>query len=254
MNTYETIELPQISFDQLINHSDRPLGLGFVRVFEEITDKAHNDQHIDKKFEQVVWQERERLARELHDTIVPEIYSIGLFVEALQLALEAGKEDAVARGLEELRTTARESLAGLRLILLGLRPTVLDEIGLVDALQTWLRTVESRFGLHIELRVAGDRSLSGDVEEALYRIVQEALNNVQKHAEAKQVIVDLQLTSTTTSLTVKDDGKGFDLEAASITGGLGLQNIRQRAKDIHASFAIETAPGNGTCLSVIVPN
>ena len=252
MNTYETRELPRIRFDQFIDHSDQPLGLSFLQAYDEIVDMAQGHDLMSNQLEQVVWQERERLARELHDTIVPEIYSINLFIEALKLALEAGKEDAVARGLEELQASARESLAGLRLILLGLKPPILDEVGLVEALRIWFRLIEARFGLRVELNIQGEGLLNERVEEELYRIVQESVNNVIKHAGAKQVTVDLQMIGNSTSLTVKDDGKGFDLKTMSATQGFGLKNIQQRAKAIHASFAINTSPGRGTCLRVCI--
>ena len=226
----------------------------FLLTYEAFTHMLQNDQHIDQEVEQAIWQERERLARELHDTVVPEIYTIGLFIEALELALKAGKQDAVAKDLAELRTATRESLAGLRLILLGLRPPILNEVGLAEALHMWLDLVGARFGIQTELNLDGSLLLDGDVEEAFYRITQEAVNNVMKHANAQKVFVELHDSDHTTCLTVRDDGRGFDLDAAAATGGYGLRNILERAAGIHAFLEIESAPGKGACISVIVPN
>ena len=226
----------------------------FLLAYEEFTAMVQNDRQVDDEIERAIWQERERLARELHDTVVPEIYTIGLFIEALELALKAGKQEAVAKDLAELRTATRDSLAGLRLILLGLRPPILNDHGLAEALHMWLDLVAARFGIQTELNVDGSLLLDGDVEEALYRITQEAVNNILKHAKAQKVFVELQDVDHTTCLSVRDDGRGFDMDAATSTGGFGLRNIHERAAGIHAFLEIESAPGKGTCISVIVPN
>lgn len=225
----------------------------FFFGYEEITRMLQNDPQIDREVEQAIWQERERLARELHDTVVPEIYTIGLFIEALELALKAGKQETVAKDLAELRAAASESLAGLRLILLGLSPPILNDVGLAEALRMWLNLVGARFGIQTELHVDGSLLLEVNVKEALYRITQEAVNNVLKHARASKVWVDLQVTDNTTRLSVRDDGRGFDLVAISTISGFGLRNMQERAAGIHGSFEIDTAPGKGTCISVILP-
>ena len=227
---------------------------GFLLTYEEMTALLENDQHIDKEIELAICHERERLARELHDTVVPEIYTIGLFIEALELALKAGKQQAVEKDLTELRVAARESLAGLRLILLGLRPPILNDVGLAEALHQWLDLVAARFRIQTELNVGGWRLMDDDVEEALYRINQEAVNNVLKHASAQKVFVELLNSDHTTFLTVKDDGRGFDLGTVDPISGFGLRNMQERAAEIHASLEIETAPGEGTCISVILPD
>lgn len=226
----------------------------FLLTYEEMTGLLENDQLIDKEIEQAIWRERERLARELHDTVVPEIYTIGLFIEALELALKAGKQEAVVKDLAELRNAARDSLAGLRLILLGLRPPILNDVGLAEALRQWLDLVAARFRIQTELNVSGSFLLDDDVEEALYRITQEAVNNVLKHARAQKVYVELLNPDHTACLTVKDDGRGFDLGAIDPISGFGLRNMQERAADIHASLEIDTAPGEGTCISVILPD
>lgn len=222
--------------------------------FEEIFGTLQNNQLIEPEIEQAIWQERNRLARELHDTVVPEVYTMCLFAEALELALKAGKYETVSKNLGELRTAARETLAGLRLILLGLRPPILEDVGLAEALRTWLDLVADRFGIQTELNADSSWLLNEDVEEALFRITQEAVNNVLKHARAKKVGVELQCSGSNTCLTVQDDGRGFDLQAVNTTSGLGLRNIQERAANIHASLTIDTAPGKGTCIHVVVAN
>jgi signal transduction histidine kinase len=210
-----------------------------------------NNRLMENEIAQAVRQERERLARELHDTVVPEVYTIGLFVEALELAFKAGKQGAVEKDLAELRTVVRESLAGLRMILLGLRPPILNDVGLLDALHMWLDLVQARFGIQTDLKVDGGSLLDGDVEEALYRITQEAVNNVLKHARASKVSVGVQISDETIRLSVKDDGRGFDLGAVSAVNGFGLRNIQERVAGIHASLEIDTAPGKGTYICVV---
>lgn len=206
---------------------------------------------LEMEIDKAVMQERERMVRDLHDTVVPKIYSLGLYLEALELALRAGKRDSVTKTMAELRATAKESLTDLRVIMLGLTPPILDDASLAEALGSMLASIEARHGIHTELSVNGSISMKKDVQLALYRIVQEAVNNVLKHAEAKMLIVQLQTSNGKFSLTVKDDGKGFDLLASENGGGLGLRNIRRRANTVNASLVIDTAPGKGTLIYLI---
>jgi signal transduction histidine kinase len=245
--------LDQLSISsQLSRSSQHTLNLDCFNVFESVAEMEQNNRLIEGQIEQAIWQERERLARELHDTVVPEIYTIGLFIEALELALKAGKQETVSKYLAELRTAARESLAGLRLILLGLRPPILDDVGIAEALHQWLDLVQARFGVQTELNVDGSWMLDENVEEALYRITQEAVNNSLKHARATNVFVELLNSDHTTCLSVKDDGSGFDLGAVDTISGFGLRNMQERAASIHASLEIDTAPGKGTRICVVV--
>lgn len=207
-----------------------------------------------EEVEKAILKERERLARELHDTVMSEAYSINLFAQAIKLALKAGRKEAVEEGLDELQGSINEMQSNLRLVLLGLRPAILEEVGLAKALQIWLEAVAMRFGLQIEFQADIGYPMSKNVEDALYRIVQEAVNNILKHADAGKVSIDLYTLEQKTYLTVKDDGMGFDLQSLNTAMGNGLHNIRHRAEAIQADFIIDTIVGKGTCLSIIFTN
>ena len=196
--------------------------------------------------------ERARLARELHDSVTQALYSVNLYADATRLALSSGKTDVAAENVRQLRSLAREALSDMRLLIYELRPSILEEAGLVGALQARLEAVEARSGFQTAFQVEGERRLSPSVEAELYRVAQEALNNVIKHAQAKQVTVHLQFDEERFCLTIQDDGLGFDPAEADRSGGLGLRSIRERVQQIGGSFTLETAPGKGTTLRIEV--
>lgn len=203
---------------------------------------------------QRVQAERQRLARELHDSVTQSLYGITLHSTAATRQLAAG-DLAVARdSLAEISATAHEALAELRLLIFELRPPILAEAGLVAALQARLDAVEGRVGtLKTRLDAPTALHLPAATEEALYRIAQEALNNILKHAHARQVVVSLHQDATLTRLRISDDGGGFDPQATSGHGGLGLRGIAERAALLGARLDVTSAPGQGTTVAVEVP-
>jgi len=206
-----------------------------------------------KRIEQLaVVEERQRLARELHDSVAQALYTVTLYAEAARLALAAGKQDVVAHNLHELRSMAREALVDMRVLIFELHPPALKEQGLIAALQARLAAVEARTGLRSELQVQGDRRLPLAVEEELYWIAQEALNHVVKHAQAQHVALQLELAAGQACLEVRDDGAGFDPGQAKQAGGLGLRGIEERVQRIRGELAVTSAPGQGTCVRVTV--
>lgn len=197
--------------------------------------------------------ERSRLARELHDSVTQSLYSVTLYAEAAARLLATGKNQDAADHLRELRDTAQEALREMRLLIFELRPLALEKNGLVAALQARLDAVETRGGMHAELQVEGGEHLPHSVQEELYHITQEALNNVLKHANAQHVRVHVQFSEVAARLEVCDDGVGFDPISAGATGGLGLQSMKERAQKIKATLQIESAPGKGTRVCIQVP-
>jgi signal transduction histidine kinase len=158
----------------------------------------------------------------------------------------------VAEHLRELHNMAREAMIEMRMLIFELHPPALEEEGLIAALQARLAAVESRARLQTEIRVEGERRIPLAVEEELFRIALEALNNVVKHANAEQVTVDLKFEDEGVYLDIADDGVGFDPVAVRGSGGRGLLGIEERVQRIQGSFAIESAPGKGTTLKVTV--
>jgi len=197
-------------------------------------------------------EERERLARELHDSVTQSLYSVTMYTEAAARLMPAGHE-AAAVHLRDARDTAQEALREMRLLIYQLRPPVLEKGGLAVALQVRLDAVERRGGIHAELIVEGEDRLPPAIQVELHQIAQEALNNALKHAHAQQIQVRLRFGETETCLEVQDNGVGFDLTTAKGGGGLGLPGMVERADKIGARLEIETAPGCGTQVYVQVP-
>jgi len=202
--------------------------------------------------------ERRRLARELHDQLGQHITAFALGLADLRRLL--GDGESVESRLAEL-----EALAGLmsrdtRYLALELRPPELDDVGLESALDTYVRQWSERYGVAAELAVTGPavgRALPGDVSSAIYRIVQEALTNVAKHAAARQVSVVLDESEGDVRVIVEDDGRGFDLEAtvarARAERRLGLAGMRERAELVRGTLEVESSDGVGTTVYLRVP-
>jgi signal transduction histidine kinase len=226
-----------------------------MSVFANQAAMAIEHARLQQQAEELaVLAERQRLARELHDSVTQSLYSITLYANAAALALAAGKDDVTAGYLAELQETAREGMRDMRLLIFQLHPPVLETEGLVAALQARLAAVEGRAGLQTEFRVEGERRLPIAIEEELYWIAQEALNNVRKHAAAQHVTVHLHFTAAAIVLEVADDGVGFDPQAvrAEGRGGGGLRSIAERAARVGGRLTHESRPGEGTRLRVEV--
>ena len=196
--------------------------------------------------------ERNRLARDLHDSVTQALYSMTLYAEAAGMAMSAGKQGAVAQNLQELRNMAREAMLDMRMLLFELHPPVLEEEGLVAALQARLAAVEARAGLQAEVHAEGDRRLPLALEEELFWIAEEALNNAVKHAKAQQITVHLRFDDAGVCIEVKDDGPGFDVASAKQGGGMGMRGIEERVRRIKGKLDIVSTPEKGTTVRVAV--
>ena len=198
-------------------------------------------------------EERQRLARDLHDSVTQALYSVALWAEAANRQLDVGEVDTAREHLREVRTTSREALSEMRLLLFELRQPVFELRDLSAALRARLGAVEAHSGLATEIRLDEGIELPGPVQQDLYRIAQEALNNVLKHAQANRIVVTLDATVERVRLEVTDDGSGFHPDAVQSVGGLGLNGMRERAESFGGTLTIESAPGGGTRVQVEVP-
>jgi signal transduction histidine kinase len=228
-----------------------------LRIISLFADQAAiviDQARLHHQVEQMaVMEERQRLARELHDSVTQALYSVNLYAEASRRALTAGKSKVALDNLKKLREMTREALLEMRLLVFELHPSVLEKEGLVAALQARLVAVESRSGLKTEIKVDGDTRVPLFIEKELYRIAQEGFNNAVKHAHASNIKISLKYTRESVCLELWDDGTGFDLETVRGSGGMGLRGIEERTHKIAGSLSIESSPGMGTKLTVIAP-
>lgn len=199
-----------------------------------------------------VSEQRAAIAQDLHDSVTQSLYSANLFAEAGRETLEAGDEQGASHYFKRIGQTTQQALKEMRLFLYELRPPDVVETGLVDALQQRIDAVEKRSGVEARLLLDGFASFSPEVSDQYYRIAQEALNNVLKHAEADKVTVYLRDHDGIAVLEIVDNGRGFDLPESERSGGMGLGTMRERAKRIGGQFVINTAPGQGTSVKVEV--
>jgi signal transduction histidine kinase len=202
--------------------------------------------------ELAVLQERNRLARELHDSVTQSLYSLTLLAVAGQRMIEGEDLQQIAGNQARLGEIAQQALQEMRLLVYELRPLALESAGLIGALEQRLETVERRAGIQARVVVEGEVDLAADVEEELYGIAQEALNNSLKHAKASQVALSVRVADESVALEVADDGQGFDLARIGAKGGLGLISMQERADRIGGQLAIHSAPGEGTRVKVSV--
>jgi signal transduction histidine kinase len=193
--------------------------------------------------------ERRRLARELHDETGQALTSILLGLRALE---ESRSED-VGAAVSNLRELVVQTLQDVRRLAVELRPTALDDFGLAAALERLASTFSEQTGTKVELESRlGDDRLPSDVETVLYRIVQEALTNVVKHAQAEHVSIVLQRNGGAVTTVIEDDGRGFSGDDQK-DGGLGLVGMKERVELVNGRLEIESAEGAGTTLVVEVP-
>lgn len=204
-------------------------------------------------------EERSRLARDLHDAVTQSLFSASLIGEVVPAIWESDQEEG-RQLLQELRQLTRGALAEMRTLLLELRPAALDEASLDELLGQLAEVVTGRTGVPVEVTVEGQCELPSDVHVALYRIAQEALNNVVKHAHASQVEVSLRCTATPdgpndgvqqrAELLVRDNGRGFDPSGVP-PDRLGLGIIHERVQAIGAMLEIDSQPDLGTQITVV---
>ena len=206
-----------------------------------------------------VTEERQRLAREIHDTLVQGFTSIVMHLEAAEGALPSDMR-ALQRHFDQARRTARENLSEARRLMWALQPEALDRASLPEVLTNLTRSWSEENRVTASATITGtSRSLRPEIEVTLLRAAQEALANAGKYAHASQVTVTLSYMEDVVVLDVQDDGRGFDtvqLPASTdgqTTGGFGLKALRERAEQLGGTLSIESTPGEGTTIAVALP-
>jgi len=201
-----------------------------------------------------ILDERQRLARELHDSVTQSLYGISLYAQAAAGNVKANQIHQAAEYIEDIQNTAQESLADMRLLIYELRPPILDKEGLIAALQNRLISVEDRARIKSSLQTNLSERLPAQVEEGIYQITREALNNIIKHAKAKNILILIQQESESIHVEISDDGIGFEPETARREGRLGLVSMQEQAQTQGWKLSIESSPGNGTRIKVEIEN
>ncbi|MFQ6026507.1 MAG: PAS domain S-box protein [Dehalococcoidia bacterium] len=220
-----------------------------IVVIADITERR---QAEEAQRELTVIEERHRLARELHDSVTQSLYSATLMAEAGRRLTSSGDFQRVEQTLGLLGETTQQALKEMRLLVYQLRPPELEREGLIGALGQRLDAVERRAGVETRLLFDENMELPTHLEEDLYRVAQEALNNALKHAGATSVTVSVKTDGESVELTVDDNGRGFDSTAASGSGGMGLVSMRERIQLLGGTLDIRSVPGEGTRVKVKV--
>ena len=200
--------------------------------------------------------ERKRIARELHDDTAQRLVALSRYLDSLAASEENLSPEGMER-LELIQQRIEDALQGVRRFSRDLRPSVLDDLGLVPAVKGLFADLEE-IGVPVGLYISGDRHrLPLEVELALYRIVQETLNNVRRHAQASNVRIDVEFMDGRIKVSVRDDGKGFELLGSpgdfAYAGKFGLLGIQERVQLLHGHFQVQASKGKGTTISVDVP-
>lgn len=199
-------------------------------------------------------RERQRIAREMHDQLGQQLSALTMKLSTFKCQPDLASE--LRTEFNSIESAVKQLDAEVDFLARELRPRVLDDLGLLEALSNYVDTWSRHFGIHVELQAIGmEQRLDGEVETVLYRVTQEALNNVAKHARATNVGVLLNRNTSHVCLIVEDDGIGFDYKQALGTGedGLGLIGMRERAELIGGSLDIEAPRGQGTTIIVRIP-
>jgi two-component system nitrate/nitrite sensor histidine kinase NarX len=208
----------------------------------------------DAEEQWTIHSERDRIARELHDSLAQVLGVIHLQLWALETRAKDEASHTMADELSDLAETADEAYRDVREAILGLRETVREDDGLEGSLREYLRKYSRQTGIATTFACEGDtrRALPPRYEVQLLRVVQEALTNTRKHSQARRVSVRIDCTGPVAVLTIEDDGVGFDPAAAtrSMEGGFGLASMRERVEQIGGRLDVHTAPNEGTTITV----
>ncbi len=220
---------------------------------DQLVVAIENAYLYDQSRELAVLEERTRLARDLHDSVTQSLYSLVLLTEGWRRLLNAGGETQTEDHLGRIGEIAQQALREMRLLIHELRPPMLEQEGLVGAVRKRLDAVEKRVGIEARVVMEDLVELPASLEEGLYWITQEALNNALKHATANRETVRICVEDGMLVLEITDDGQGFDLEAARHKGGMGLVSMGERARQMGGTLTIESVPGRGATVTVRVP-
>lgn len=219
--------------------------------FAEVARAKRELSDLSARVLETLEDERRRIARELHDEVGQSLWAMGLEIDNLSAAVKSGDKDLALRRLDGMRGMSSSSVRAVRDMSLLLRPSMLDDLGLVPALEWLAREVSRTSGLHVDVT---DEQIPDQLPEehktCIFRVVQEALRNTCRHAGAKHARILLQATDRQLLLSVQDDGSGFDPAREK---GLGLLGMEERASHLGGACSINSEPGRGTIITLQLP-
>ncbi len=201
-------------------------------------------------------EERRRISRELHDGLGPSLASIGNNLRTCQYIIRTDPERCEAQ-LGEIANGLKGHIQDIRELIYDLRPMALDQLGFTGAIKQQVERFSQQTGIQVSFDMAGDVALATLTEVTVFRVVQECLTNIQKHAMANQVNVSLQVVDAGVELRIKDDGRGFDRRKANsgtVESGHGLVNMQERAELLGGAFSVQTSPGSGCQVIMYIPS
>ncbi|WP_328699885.1 sensor histidine kinase [Chengkuizengella marina] len=231
---------------------------GDLNQVSRILETAKNRQLIGLKIILALEEERKRISREIHDGIAQSMANLVLRTEIVERMVSKKKYDTLMDEFIDFKNQMRSGLEEVRKIIFNLRPMALDDLGLVPALRKYLHDFEEKYVINTSIDVHGHEiRLSSAMEVAIYRFVQEFCSNTYKHAEASQIKLDITFEEEMISITLEDDGLGFDVEQMElkILGGshYGIIGMRERVELLEGEFEIRSASNRGTQITMKVP-
>ncbi|MED4454104.1 histidine kinase [Metabacillus fastidiosus] len=225
-----------------------------VKAKEMVVDNERKYQRdITEKILRAQEQERKRLSRELHDGVGQLLYSI---LVTLKLVENAKKECRIEEQINVIEDLTNSSIEEIKRIALHLRPSSLDDLGLISSIRSLVERYENTFQIKVDFKIVNfSRRLEPELETTLYRICQEGLTNIAKYAETNKAFITIELAKDEIQLEIADRGKGFNtIEVASgENNGLGLYGMKERTKLFNGIFRVSSKPGEGTAISVRIP-
>ncbi|MDP8957251.1 MAG: histidine kinase [Actinomycetota bacterium] len=225
-------------------------------LFQFLQNRDEDRTRLLTRTNTAIENERNRIARDLHDGPVQGISAAALSLEAARLMVEAGDSTRAATMLQSISAELSEEALNLRRVMSDLRPPVLEERGLIPAVYDLAARLQREFGIPVSVQAQSDSEVPEDIETIAYRVLQEALSNVGKHAQATRVNVRVEAAAGTLQVSVEDNGRGFDPESAREflrRGKVGLASMRERAELAGGTFTIRSSRGGGTAVMVSLP-
>jgi two-component system sensor histidine kinase DegS len=233
--------------------------IGAIETLEDATERKRAEENLRQHLQQITRaqeEERKRIARELHDDTSQVLSSLSRQLDNF-IRKKHGFSSNEVLFLKDLQTQLNRGLQSMQRFVQDLRPSLLDDLGLIPAVRSLVKSLQDSDGIDAELKVlGGEKRFPPEVELLLFRIVQEALNNIRRHAKASEAQVVMDLDEDEIKVIITDNGQGFELQGRlddlPRSGKLGLAGMRERARLLGGTLEVKSTPGKGTTLTIVV--